>query len=85
MKKYIISQFTRFVSDLITFRVGGFDESPPHLGVPEDLIFFFAHLRHGGRLKRVDHDVIVYRYHAGSLTNSVKSETIRHVRVAMVT
>jgi len=59
--------------------VGGFDEGGK--GVPEDLIFFYSHLSHGGSLTRVDQDLLMYRFHPQCQTFSVKEETIWKWRV----
>lgn len=40
-------------------------------GVPEDLLFFYEHLRKGGGVFRVDHDLLLYRYHLYAATHSV--------------
>lgn len=32
-------------------------------GTPEDLIFFYHHLDVGGKILRVDEDLLMYRYH----------------------
>ncbi|XP_012936870.1 UDP-GlcNAc:betaGal beta-1,3-N-acetylglucosaminyltransferase-like protein 1 isoform X2 [Aplysia californica] len=62
--------------------VGGFHEGGK--GVPEDLIFFYAHLCGGGTLTRVDKDLLMYRYHPECATFSVKEETIWDKRVAFL-
>ena len=59
--------------------VGGFDESGR--GTPEDLIFFNKHLDIGGKLARVDEDLLMYRYHANAATFSVSEQTIWDIRV----
>lgn len=40
-------------------------------GVPEDLLFFYESLRHGGGVVRVDECLLVYRYHEQAATHSV--------------
>lgn len=40
-------------------------------GVPEDLLFFYQSLRHGGGLFRVDQCLLIYRYHEKAATHSV--------------
>lgn len=40
-------------------------------GVPEDLLFFYDHLRKGGGVVRVDQSLLVYRYHPSAATHSV--------------
>lgn len=55
-------------------RVGGFDESG--YGTAEDLIFFYNHLDAGGDLHRVDEELLIYTYHEGAATFSVKREHI---------
>ncbi|CAG0893128.1 unnamed protein product [Cyprideis torosa] len=63
-------------------RVGGFHESPPQAGFPEDLAFFYEHLQHGGQLHRVDEELVCYRHHNSAMTMSVKAETIRKLSLA---
>ncbi|XP_078138786.1 queuosine-tRNA galactosyltransferase isoform X3 [Centroberyx gerrardi] len=60
-------------------RVGPFDEGGK--GVPEDLLFFYQSLRRGGGVARVDHCLLVYRYHEKAATHSVLEETIWNLRV----
>ncbi|XP_014670668.1 PREDICTED: UDP-GlcNAc:betaGal beta-1,3-N-acetylglucosaminyltransferase-like protein 1 isoform X2 [Priapulus caudatus] len=59
--------------------VGGFSEAGK--GTPEDLIFFLRHLELGGQLHRVDHVLLMYRYHQGGATFSVLEDTIWDVRL----
>lgn len=40
-------------------------------GTPEDLIFFYDHLRRGGRLVKVEEPLLLYRYHPAATTFSV--------------
>lgn len=40
-------------------------------GVPEDLLFFYQHLRKGGGVLRVDQTLLLYRYHPHAATHSV--------------
>lgn len=61
-------------------KVGQFDESQAK-GIPEDLIFFYNHLRIGGGVKRVDDVLLTYRYHPEATTFSVTDETIWNVRL----
>lgn len=60
---------------------GGFDQSKPK-GVPEDLIFFYQHLKNGGTAFRVDQVLLTYRYHKSATTFTVTDETIWKVRLA---
>ncbi|XP_050692203.1 UDP-GlcNAc:betaGal beta-1,3-N-acetylglucosaminyltransferase-like protein 1 isoform X1 [Eriocheir sinensis] len=60
-------------------RVGGFSEEGA--GTPEDLIFFFHHLRLGGRVLRHDDELLIYRYHPHATTFSVSEETIWDLRI----
>ncbi|KAK3859260.1 hypothetical protein Pcinc_034614 [Petrolisthes cinctipes] len=60
-------------------RVGGFSEAGK--GTPEDLIFFFNHVRHGGGVLRVDEELLVYRYHQQATTFSVHEDTIWALRI----
>ncbi|XP_039357284.1 UDP-GlcNAc:betaGal beta-1,3-N-acetylglucosaminyltransferase-like protein 1 isoform X3 [Mauremys reevesii] len=49
--------------------VGKFDEGGK--GVPEDLLFFYDHIRKGGGVFRVDQCLLQYRYHPQAATHSV--------------
>lgn len=40
-------------------------------GVPEDLLFFYEHLRKGGGVVRVDRSLLMYRYHPAAATHAV--------------
>ncbi|XP_076060901.1 queuosine-tRNA galactosyltransferase-like [Oratosquilla oratoria] len=57
----------------------GFDETGK--GTPEDLIFFYKHLQHGGEVFRVDQELLTYRYHQAAATFSVEERTIWDLRV----
>ncbi|KAM9119526.1 queuosine-tRNA galactosyltransferase isoform 3-T5 [Pangshura tecta] len=59
--------------------VGKFDEGGK--GVPEDLLFFYEHIRKGGGVFRVDQCLLQYRYHPQAATHSVLEETIWNHRV----
>ncbi|XP_027481936.1 UDP-GlcNAc:betaGal beta-1,3-N-acetylglucosaminyltransferase-like protein 1 isoform X4 [Zalophus californianus] len=50
-------------------------------GVPEDLLFFYNHLRKGGGVVRVDQSLLLYRYHPDAATHSVLETTIWTHRV----
>uniref|UniRef100_A0A8C6YD05 Uncharacterized protein n=1 Tax=Naja naja TaxID=35670 RepID=A0A8C6YD05_NAJNA len=50
-------------------------------GTPEDLLFFYEHLRKGGEVFRVDQCLLLYRYHAQAATHAVLEETIWTHRV----
>ncbi|XP_077183700.1 queuosine-tRNA galactosyltransferase isoform X4 [Paroedura picta] len=54
--------------------VGKFDEGGK--GIPEDLLYFYEHLRKGGEVFRVDQCLLLYRYHPQAATHSVLEETI---------
>nr|XP_021576911.2 UDP-GlcNAc:betaGal beta-1,3-N-acetylglucosaminyltransferase-like protein 1 isoform X1 [Ictidomys tridecemlineatus] len=60
---------TWFCSRAWFAHVGPFDEGGQ--GVPEDLLFFYQHLRKGGRVLRVDQTLLLYRYHPQAATLSV--------------
>ncbi|KAM4824877.1 queuosine-tRNA galactosyltransferase isoform X6 [Urocitellus parryii] len=60
---------TWFCSRAWFSHVGPFDEGGQ--GVPEDLLFFYQHLRKGGRVLRVDQTLLLYRYHPQAATLSV--------------
>ncbi|XP_048448405.1 UDP-GlcNAc:betaGal beta-1,3-N-acetylglucosaminyltransferase-like protein 1, partial [Rhincodon typus] len=49
--------------------IGKFDEGGK--GVPEDLLFFYEHLRKGGSVFRVNHCLLLYRYHLEAATHAV--------------
>ncbi|XP_028935911.1 UDP-GlcNAc:betaGal beta-1,3-N-acetylglucosaminyltransferase-like protein 1 isoform X2 [Ornithorhynchus anatinus] len=59
--------------------VGSFNEGGK--GIPEDLLFFYDHLRKGGGLYRVDQCLLLYRYHPQAATHSVLERTIWNHRV----
>uniref|UniRef100_A0A8C0GH66 Uncharacterized protein n=1 Tax=Chelonoidis abingdonii TaxID=106734 RepID=A0A8C0GH66_CHEAB len=59
--------------------VGKFDEGGK--GIPEDLLFFYEHIRKGGGVFRVDQCLLQYRYHPQAATHSVLEETIWNHRV----
>ncbi|XP_056405503.1 UDP-GlcNAc:betaGal beta-1,3-N-acetylglucosaminyltransferase-like protein 1 isoform X3 [Hyla sarda] len=50
-------------------------------GTPEDLLFFYDHLRKGGGVHRVEEELVLYRYHERAATHSVSEETIWRNRV----
>ncbi|XP_047614367.1 UDP-GlcNAc:betaGal beta-1,3-N-acetylglucosaminyltransferase-like protein 1 isoform X4 [Phacochoerus africanus] len=70
---------TWFCSRAWFSHVGPFDEGGR--GVPEDLLFFYEHLRKGGGLVRVDRSLLVYRYHPAAATHAVLETTIWTLRV----
>ncbi|XP_039332586.1 queuosine-tRNA galactosyltransferase isoform X2 [Saimiri boliviensis] len=70
---------TWFCSRAWFSHVGPFDEGGR--GVPEDLLFFYEHLRKGGGVIRVDQSLLLYRYHPQAATHSVLEATIWTHRV----
>ncbi|XP_047996219.1 UDP-GlcNAc:betaGal beta-1,3-N-acetylglucosaminyltransferase-like protein 1 [Leguminivora glycinivorella] len=60
-------------------KVGSFDESGK--GTPEDLIFFYSHLDLGGDLIKVNKKLLIYTYHEGAATFSVKREMIWQIQL----
>ncbi|XP_077022429.1 queuosine-tRNA galactosyltransferase [Tamandua tetradactyla] len=70
---------TWFCSRAWFLHVGLFDEGGQ--GVPEDLLFFYEHLRKGGGVCRVDQSLLLYRYHPLAATHSVLEATIWARRV----
>ncbi|XP_016070891.1 PREDICTED: UDP-GlcNAc:betaGal beta-1,3-N-acetylglucosaminyltransferase-like protein 1 [Miniopterus natalensis] len=60
---------TWFCSRAWFSHVGQFDEGGQ--GVPEDLLFFYNHLRKGGGVVRVDQSLLLYRYHPSAATHSI--------------
>ncbi|XP_015359484.1 UDP-GlcNAc:betaGal beta-1,3-N-acetylglucosaminyltransferase-like protein 1 isoform X1 [Marmota marmota marmota] len=73
---------TWFCSRAWFSHVGPFDEGGQ--GVPEDLLFFYQHLRKGGRVLRVDQTLLLYRYHPHAATLSVLETTIWTHRVCFL-
>lgn len=59
--------------------VGRFNEGGK--GTPEDLLFFYEHIRKGGGVFRVDECLLLYRYHPQAATHSVLEGTIWTHRV----
>ncbi|XP_069339173.1 queuosine-tRNA galactosyltransferase isoform X3 [Eulemur rufifrons] len=70
---------TWFCSRAWFSHVGRFDEGGQ--GVPEDLLFFYEHLRKGGGVVRVDQTLLLYRYHPQAATHSVLEATLWTHRV----
>uniref|UniRef100_A0A3P8VXH2 UDP-GlcNAc:betaGal beta-1,3-N-acetylglucosaminyltransferase-like 1 n=1 Tax=Cynoglossus semilaevis TaxID=244447 RepID=A0A3P8VXH2_CYNSE len=70
---------TWFCSRQWFLKVGPFDEGGK--GVPEDLLFFYQSLRHGGGVSRVNQCLLIYRYHEKAATHSISEETIWKQRV----
>ncbi|XP_032304197.1 UDP-GlcNAc:betaGal beta-1,3-N-acetylglucosaminyltransferase-like protein 1 isoform X6 [Coturnix japonica] len=67
-------RYTRWVNNLT-------EEQLLTQGVPEDLLFFYKHLQKGGEVLRVNHCLLLYRYHPQAATHSVLEETIWNHRV----
>nr|XP_036853536.1 UDP-GlcNAc:betaGal beta-1,3-N-acetylglucosaminyltransferase-like protein 1 isoform X11 [Manis javanica] len=70
---------TWFCSRAWFSHVGPFDEGGR--GVPEDLLFFYNHLRKGGGVIRVDQSLLLYRYHPHAATHAVLETTMWTHRV----
>ncbi|XP_040845850.1 UDP-GlcNAc:betaGal beta-1,3-N-acetylglucosaminyltransferase-like protein 1 isoform X5 [Ochotona curzoniae] len=70
---------TWFCSRAWFSHVGPFEEGGQ--GEPEDLLFFYQHLRKGGGVVRVDQDLLLYRYHPQAATHSILETTIWTHRV----
>ncbi|NXE10061.1 B3GNL protein, partial [Lophotis ruficrista] len=70
---------TWFCSREWFFLVGKFDEGGK--GVPEDLLFFYKHIQKGGEVFRVNHCLLLYRYHPQAATHSILEGTIWNHRV----
>ena len=70
---------TWFCSREVFDRVGKFDETGK--GTPEDLIFFYEHMKCGGDVVRVDLPLLMYRYHPHCETFSVHEDTIWDLRI----
>ena len=55
-------------------------------GTPEDLMFFYKHLSLGGKLMKIDKELLVYRHHPDCETFSVtRYNTCTHAVQAMRT
>lgn len=59
-------------------KVGGYDERYP--GIPEDMLFFYKHLRLGGGLFKVDRTLQLYRYHQTSTSGGIHRHTLLQTR-----
>ncbi|CAN8002250.1 unnamed protein product, partial [Ixodes hexagonus] len=70
---------TWFCNRQVFEAVGGFDERGK--ASCKDLIFFYRHLDLGGRVARVDGDLLTYRYHPQQTTFSISESTIWDVRM----
>ncbi|XP_069916162.1 queuosine-tRNA galactosyltransferase isoform X4 [Oryctolagus cuniculus] len=70
---------TWFCSRAWFSHVGPFEEGGQ--GEPEDLLFFYQHLRKGGGVVRVDQSLLLYRYHPQAVTHSILETTIWTYRV----
>ncbi|XP_034799110.1 UDP-GlcNAc:betaGal beta-1,3-N-acetylglucosaminyltransferase-like protein 1 isoform X4 [Pan paniscus] len=70
---------TWFCSRAWFSHVGPFNEGGQ--GVPEDLLFFYEHLRKGGGVIRVDQSLLLYRHHPQAATHCVLETTIWTHRV----
>uniref|UniRef100_A0A8C5Q9T1 UDP-GlcNAc:betaGal beta-1,3-N-acetylglucosaminyltransferase like 1 n=1 Tax=Leptobrachium leishanense TaxID=445787 RepID=A0A8C5Q9T1_9ANUR len=53
-------------------------------GTPEDLLYFYEHLRKDGGAHRVDDCLLQYRYHENAATHSVSEDTIWRHRVSFL-
>ncbi|XP_042207050.1 UDP-GlcNAc:betaGal beta-1,3-N-acetylglucosaminyltransferase-like protein 1 [Homarus americanus] len=73
---------TWFIHHTVFERVGGFSDAGA--GTPEDLIFFFTHLKRGGRVVRHDEELLIYRYHPQATTFSIHEQTIWDLRVRVI-
>ncbi|XP_077183699.1 queuosine-tRNA galactosyltransferase isoform X3 [Paroedura picta] len=62
-------RYTRWINSLT-------NEQLVTQGIPEDLLYFYEHLRKGGEVFRVDQCLLLYRYHPQAATHSVLEETI---------
>jgi len=66
-RELTLIQPTWFCHRKVFDRVGGYYDGND-ISEPEDLIFFQKHLENGGKLKRVDKPLILYRYHDTNLS-----------------
>lgn len=76
---------TWFCHRSVVEKVGYFDttayETSDRTHYPEDLIFFYKHLRVGGKILRHNSELLMYRYVLNSVTFSVTEETIWILRL----
>ncbi|KAK7080661.1 UDP-GlcNAc:betaGal beta-1,3-N-acetylglucosaminyltransferase-like protein 1, partial [Halocaridina rubra] len=70
---------TWFCHRKIYDRLGGFSEAGK--GTPEDLIFFYKHLRSDGEVLRHDDELLMYRYHSQATTFCIDEQTIWDLRL----
>eukprot|EP00285_Hemiselmis_virescens_P014821 CAMPEP_0173402748 /NCGR_PEP_ID=MMETSP1356-20130122/54821_1 /TAXON_ID=77927 ORGANISM="Hemiselmis virescens, Strain PCC157" /NCGR_SAMPLE_ID=MMETSP1356 /ASSEMBLY_ACC=CAM_ASM_000847 /LENGTH=178 /DNA_ID=CAMNT_0014363141 /DNA_START=58 /DNA_END=590 /DNA_ORIENTATION=- len=75
-KECTVAMPTWFLTRTLFDRVGPFIEAPA-----EDLMFFQKHCAMGGRVDRVDEVLLIYRYHAESVTFGVHPKEIRKAKV----
>ena len=66
-REVTIIQPTWFCHRAVFDKVGGYYDGND-ISEPEDLIFFLTHLELGGRLKRVEKSLLLYRYHQSNLS-----------------
>jgi len=74
-----IIQPTWFCSRELIESLGFFDEVDK--GHPEDLTFFYKHLKTNGRIHCVEETLLLYRYHQTAATFSVHEDTIWDIRM----
>ncbi|KAM6240642.1 queuosine-tRNA galactosyltransferase isoform 2-T2 [Spheniscus humboldti] len=67
-------RYTRWINNLT-------EEQLLTQGIPEDLLFFYKHIQKGGEVFRVNHCLLLYRYHPQAATHSVLEGTIWNHRV----
>ncbi|XP_078242062.1 queuosine-tRNA galactosyltransferase isoform X9 [Pogona vitticeps] len=67
-------RYTRWINSLT-------EEQLLTQGTPEDLLFFYEHIRKGGGVFRVNKCLLLYRYHLQAATHSVLESTIWTHRV----
>ncbi|XP_051490661.1 UDP-GlcNAc:betaGal beta-1,3-N-acetylglucosaminyltransferase-like protein 1 isoform X2 [Apus apus] len=67
-------RYTRWINNLT-------EEQLLTQGVPEDLLFFYQHIQKGGEVFRVNHCLLLYRYHPQAATHSILEGTIWNHRV----
>ncbi|EQC35957.1 hypothetical protein SDRG_06699 [Saprolegnia diclina VS20] len=62
--------------------VGGFDEAPEGVTIPEDLIFFLKHLEMGGSLDKASDELVIYRHSSGSVCSKLPRRVLLRTRLA---
>ena len=70
---------TWFMSREVWEIVGGYDESYP--GCPEDMIFFYKWIEHGGKVCKIKESLTLYRWHENATSYSIHRNTLLKVKI----